>query len=275
VHAILRRHGCIEPAQSLKHRALERFERAAPNELWQMDFKGDFALRDASRCHPLALIDDHSRFSPCLSACADERTLTVRARLVSTFRRYGLPEAILVDHGAPWGYDPDSPHTGLTVWLMRLGVRVLHGRPYHPQTRGKIERFNRTLKDEVLRLAIPADLPDAQRRFERFRYVYNYQRPHDALGERPPIERYHPSPRHYPETLPAIEYDAGTLVRKVDSSAHISVHAQRFRIGKAFRGYPVQLLRAPDEALYDVMFMHHRIAQIDLRTGRTLKPLRP
>ena len=275
VHAVLRRHGCIQPEQSLKHRAYERFEREYPNELWQMDFKGDFALGNTSRCHALAVVDDHSRFSPCLEACANERTLTVRQRLEGVFRRYGMPEQILVDYGAPWGDEAHNPHTGFSVWLMRLGIRVLHGRPYHPQTRGKIERFNKTLDDEVLHWGTPRDLPDAQRRFDRFRYIYNYERPHQSIGDLPPIHRYQPSARSYPEHLPAIEYGPGSLVRKVDDKAQISFRTRRFRIGKAFRGYPVKIIQSSTEGLYDVYFMHFRIVRLNMRTGKAQNYLLP
>ena len=122
-----------------------RFERDRPNELWQMDFKGHFA-HDAGRCHPLTLLDDHSRFSLCLEACANQRGATVEASLVPTFERYGLPRRMVFDNGSPWGNGPGDPYTPLGVWLLRLGIAISHSRPYHPQTLGKDERFHRSLK---------------------------------------------------------------------------------------------------------------------------------
>ena len=101
-----------------------------------MDYKGHFAL-DAGRCHPLTVLDDHSRFAVGLWACGDERADTVRACLTGAFRRYGLPARMLMDNGSPWGSNAAHPYTRLTVWLLRLGVQVSHGRPYHPQTQGK------------------------------------------------------------------------------------------------------------------------------------------
>ena len=148
ITAILRRHGRIDPSEGAKHRAWQRFEHLEPNQLWQMDFKGHFAMLEG-RCHPLTVLDDHSRFSLGLEACGDERTQTVQQRLTRIFRRYGLPERMVMDNGAPWGHDADHHHTPLTVWLLRLGISVSHGRPYHPQTQGKDERFHRTLKAEV------------------------------------------------------------------------------------------------------------------------------
>ena len=126
ITGILRRHGRLDEAESLKHKAWTRFEHSAPNGLWQMDFKGHFALSQG-RCHPLTVLDDHSRFSLGLYACANERTLTVKDHLSEIFRRYGLPERILADNGSPWGDAPDSRYTPLGVWLLLLGVGIGHG----------------------------------------------------------------------------------------------------------------------------------------------------
>ena len=115
VHEILRRHGRIDPRVSADQARL-RFERPAPNELWQMDFKGWVTLAGGARCHPLTIVDDHSRFSPCLKACADQQGSTVRSHLESSFRRYGLPEAIFVDNGSPWGDASGGRWTRLCGW---------------------------------------------------------------------------------------------------------------------------------------------------------------
>jgi transposase InsO family protein len=136
ITAILHRQGRIAAAAEARHKPFERFERAAPNELWQMDYKGHFATR-AGRCHPLTVVDDHSRYAVGLRACGDERGGTVQAALTAIFRQYGLPERMLMDNGSPWGSDALHRHTWLTVWLLELGVGVSHGRPYHPQTQGK------------------------------------------------------------------------------------------------------------------------------------------
>ena len=142
---MLRRHGLLDPAESGTHRAFVRFERPDPNDLWQMDFKGHFPAGQG-RCHPLTVLDDHSRYALGLEACAGETLATVREQVTRLFRRYGLPKAILTDNGSPWGTCGGTGPSGFEVWLMRLGVRLLHGRPYHPQTQGKDERFHRTLE---------------------------------------------------------------------------------------------------------------------------------
>ena len=210
ITAILRRHGRLDESELLTPHAMIRFERDRPNELWQMDFKGHFA-HDAGRCHPLTLLDDHSRFSLCLEACANQRGATVEASLVPTFERYGLPRRMVFDNGSPWGNGPGDPYTPLGVWLLRLGIAISHSRPYHPQTLGKDERFHRSLKAEVLQGRRFRDLAHCRQAFAAWRHVYNLERPHEALDMAVPASRYRPSPRAYPPTLPAIEYAAGEV----------------------------------------------------------------
>jgi transposase InsO family protein len=264
ITGILRRHGLIDPEESAKHRAWRRFEAQAANDLWQMDFKGHFAT-DQGRCHPLTVLDDHSRFALGLEACGDERGQTVRQRLTDIFRRYGLPRKMLMDNGSPWGSDREHPYTPLTVWLLRLGVKVGHSGPYHPQTLGKDERFHRTLKAEVLQHCQGLELGACQRRFAAWRLVYNLERPHEALGLAPPVSRYRESPRGFPESLPVWEYGPGDVVRKVQALGWISFRGREFRVSKAFRGEAVALRLTLEDGVWAVFFGPHRIAQIHER----------
>lgn len=263
ITAILERHGKLCPERRMQ-RNWQRFEHEAPNRLWQMDFKGHFAT-EQGRCHPLTLVDDHSRYNLCLRAFDNERCDTVQQALLEVFRRYGLPERILCDNGSPWGDDADTPHTRLTVWLMRVGVGVSHGRPYHPQTQGKEERFHRTLQAEVVRRYTFRDLDDCQARFDRWREIYNHQRPHEALGLAVPSSRYKASWRSYPETLPPVEYAQGETVRRVDQNGRLSYGGRMWRAGKAFRDLPVALRQGDQDGVMDLYFCAHKVGSIDLR----------
>lgn len=265
VHAILKRHGLIDPNAAATARAWQRFEHVAPNHLWQMDFKGHVALQ-TRRCHPLTVLDDHSRFSLCLAACADETGNTVQTELTRTFEHYGLPDAMTMDNGAPWGTGADHLYTAFTLWLMRLNIRVTHSRPYHPQTQGKDERFHRTLKAEVLRGPPFRDLPHAQRRFDDWRTVYNFERPHEALGQQVPASRYRPSVRAFPGTLPPIEYGPDDLVRKVQDKGEFSFLGRTFHTSKCFHGYPIALRPTPEDGKFSIHFCATRIGFIDLRS---------
>jgi transposase InsO family protein len=261
---ILRRHHRLNEASAVQHPGpWQRFEREAPNELWQMDFKGHFATH-SGRCHPLTALDDHSRYNLVLSACGDEQDHTVRRALETAFRRYGLPLAILMDGGPPWSDTGGDPYTSFSIWLMRLGIRVLHGRPFHPQTQGKEERFHRTLKAEVLSGRSFRDLPDCQRAFDKWRPLYNTERPHEALGMATPAQRYRPSSRSFPNALPAIEYAPGDHIRKVDNDGFISFKNRPWRISKALRGQPVALRPTNQDGVFAVHYCAHRIATLDL-----------
>lgn len=271
ISGILRRHGLIDPEESRKHTAWVRFERARPNDLWQMDFKGHFAM-DSGRCHPLTVLDDHSRYCVGLRACENERGNTVRTCLTRLFRRYGLPRQMLMDNGAPWGSDAFHPWTPLSVWLLQLGIGVSHGRPYHPQTQGKDERFHRTLNAELIRGNRFEDLVDCQTRFDDWRTIYNERRPHEALEMSPPAKRFAASPRLYPEQLPEIEYGPGIEVRCVGDGGRMLFRSRHYRVGAAFRGHRVGLRPTEEDGVFEVYFGVHKIAWINERTGRWGRP---
>ncbi len=185
--------------------------------------------------------------------------------MTQAFERYGLPEFILADNGSPWGDGPYRGWTALGVWLLKLGIGLHHGRPYHPQTHGKNERFNRTLKAEVFAMKRFQDLDEVQRALDRWRSVYNLERPHEALGQDTPATRYRPSPRPMPKTPPAVEYDAGEIVRKVDTSTpHIAFKSRYWRVPGAFRGERVAIRPTARDGLFAVCFGAHKIAEIDL-----------
>jgi transposase InsO family protein len=263
VTAILRRHGVELGAFGGGETAFTRFERERPNELWQMDFKGHVALAQG-RLHPLTVLDDHSRFAVVVSACGDQQTATVRQRLVAAFRRYGLPEALITDNGSPWGDGPDTRFTPLGVWLIEQGIRIAHSRPYHPQTMGKDERFHRSLKAEVLAGPPFADLAAAERALERWRSVYNQERPHEALGLAVPASRYQPSRRDFVETSPAFDYAQGDIVRRVQQGGRVCLLGRTVKLPKAFRGKDIAFRPTTRDGAFEAFFRTQLIATVDL-----------
>jgi transposase InsO family protein len=264
VHDILRRHGRIVAAGA-NASACQRFEKPEPNLLWQMDFKGHIPLSGGGRCHPLTIVDDHSRYAVGLEACANEQAATVQGRLQQVFRRYGLPEAFFVDNGTPWGDASGQRWTRLGVWLLKLGVAVLHSRPYHPQSRGKNERFHRTLKAEVFALRRFHDLADAQRALDLWRPVYNFDRPHQALDQDVPASRYRASVRAMPARTPEVQYDNGEIVRRVGTTkAYVSFKGRLWKVPEAFCGEQLALRPRQADGQYDVCFGAYQVATIDL-----------
>lgn len=263
VHAILVRHGRINAEASQAARPWQRFEHAQPNDLWQMDFKGHVPMV-GGRCHPLTVLDDHSRYSLCLAACADEREGTVKAHLVATFRRYGLPARMTMDNGSPWG-DCEAYFTAMDVWLMKQGIRVSHSRPYHPQTQGKDERFHRTFKAEVLQGVTLPELDASQIVFDRWRVIYNHERPHEALAMQVPQQHYRVSPRKYQPSPAPPEYMDDRQIRRVQDRGLITWHSHDYRVGGAFTGEPVAVRPTLEEHILDVFWGTRRIAQINQR----------
>jgi transposase InsO family protein len=271
IHEILRRHGRVEPLPASPGKAYQRFERPAPNQLWQMDFKGWIRLADGTACHPLTVIDDHSRYAPCLRACADQRGPTVKGCLEDSFRRHGLPDAFFVDNGNPWSDPTGQRWTRFEVWLLKLGVRLVRSRPYHPQSRGKIERFHRTLAAEVFNLKTFDSFAQLQRAFDRWRETYNHQRPHQALDQASPASRYRPSPRTMPDQPPQPQYDPGDIVRTVSTTkAYVRFNGQLWRVPKAFRGEQLALRPLNRDGLYGVFFASHQISTIDLTNPKSV-----
>ena len=270
VHEVLRRHGRIVASASWCGRPYQRFEKPAPNLLWQMDFKGWEALSNGERCHPLTMLDDHSRYSLCLTACANQQSSTVQGQLETTFRRYGLPDGIFVDNGSPWGDASGQRWTRLGVWLLKLGIDVLHSRPYHPQSRGKNERFHYTLKAEVFALWRFRDLVDVQRAFDAWRTVYNFERPHEALDQEVPASRYRPSTRSMPDRVAPLEYDEHEIVRSVPTTKdYVSFKGRLWQVPRAFRGERVAIRPRNPDGHYGIFFGAREIAQIDLVGSNT------
>lgn len=264
VHQVLRRHGLIL-APPGGDRASLRFEATAPNDLWQMDFKGHSRLGDGTRLHPLTVIDDHSRFSPCLKALGSETGEEVKAALVQVFEVHGLPLRLFTDNGNPWGGSQGNAWTKFRVWLLKVGVELIHSRPYHPQSRGKNERFHRSLEAEVMSLRPLATRADAQTAFDRWRRLYNHQRPHGALDHAVPASRYRPSTRPMPRKLSEPHYEDGAITRQVSTTkGYIAFRGKHWKVPDAFQGERLAIRPLDTDGHFGVFFASYLIATIDL-----------
>ena len=247
---ILGRHNRIQQAPPTPT-ADQRFERPEPNQLWQIDFKGPIEVA-RRRLQPLSILDDHSRYLLALTPCGDLTMKTAWNVLWTVMGDAGMPLAILADNS--FG-NTQKRRLGLgwfDAHLIRCGIRPIHGRPYHPQTQGKVERFHGTLERELW--------PRVRRdRLDHFaedldywrRHVYNTLRPHEALGQQPPVLHWTPSPRKRPKTLPPLQYPAGSILRKVFSPGLIHYRHCRIRVGAGLIGQFVRLEeRHSDVAIY-------------------------
>ena len=260
---ILKRNERIEPEISQKHKPINRFARECPNDLWQMDYKGDFTMLNGQRCYPLTILDDHSRFSLCLKAEDSLSYERFYPALIQVFEMYGLPHELLCDNGKPWG-DSKGCITMFDVWMMRLNIRPIHGRPMHPQTQGKEERFHRTLKEELLRHRTMLNLCDAQQAFDDWQYEYNYERPHSALGLDVPAKHYKVSSRPFLQKPPEPDYPDGARLRRVNYKGYVSICRHRYYLSEAFAGTYLQLTDSGENSV-DLHYGSFRVASINLR----------
>ncbi|STY17000.1 transposase (ISmav2) [Legionella quateirensis] len=259
---VLKRHDCHVITSNKSKPATLRFEREQPNDLWQMDFKGSFMTED-KRCYPLTILDDCSRFSISLVACDSETSSIVKGHLTNIFHEFGLPNHINVDNGNPWGSADLTSYTSLQIWLMKLGIKITHSAPFHPQTNGKDERFHRTLKLEVLhqRSYKKKEIQDV---FNAWRHKYNYERPHEALNGRTPSHKYHVSSKRFSENPIPFEYEDG-IVKKVHSSnGMFCFRGERFRAGKGFNGEYIAIKETDKSDEFAVFFMDNFIKKVKL-----------
>lgn len=265
LNRIIKRNGLLRKEGS--HRpATQRFQRDRPNELWQMDFKGPVRLLEhGQRCHPLAILDDHSRYLIGLFALPSTRLEPVRRSLCHAFQHYGLPEQILTDRGAPfWSTTNSLGLTQLSVEVMNQGVQMAHGAVRHPQTQGKVERLHRTLQDEMNHRGTPRTLAACQAFFRTFRDRYNQDRPHEALGMGVPAERYVPSTRAYMPEPPPWFYPPTMSVAQLNPQGCLNYQGQRLFVCEALAQQWVGTLTVEGKLL--VQFRDMLIREIDLDT---------
>lgn len=263
IAAILKRNGFITPEESQQHTPWKRFVKEAPNELWQMDYKGHFAMLDGQRCHPLTMLDDYSRFSLCVDAHENEQWIPTKDSLVRVFREYGLPAAILCDNGSPWA-DNHNGYTPFEIWMMQMDVLPIHGRPLHPQTQGKEERFHRTMKRDLLATTPIRDLQHAQQAFDSFKYCYNYERPHEALELSTPSKFYKTSDRAYIENPTEPEYGPGAQLRKVNYKGYISICNYRYYLSESFIGKYIRIVPKQEDRV-SLCYGDFVVAKINLK----------
>jgi transposase InsO family protein len=269
ITAILGRHGTQNPMTQLAPPPArwQRFEAERPNDLWQIDFKAPVPVQDGTR-HPLLILDDHSRFVVGLTASPNHQHDTVVAALTALFQRYGLPARLLGDNGSPWGtshHGTGVPLTRLTAWLIRLGIAISHGRPYHPQTQGKIERCFRTLGGEVLSRTATLSPDQLQDRFEDWRLVYNHWRPHDALGGACPSSRYQASARLFPAEPPPLLYELSDTLVRVSAQGFIRLEKQRYFVSQAIPGDPVAVRPTAEPDIVAIWYGPQFVSFVDLR----------
>ena len=269
VSNILRRHGLTKP---VRRRARARptpgplASALGPNDLWCVDFKGWFATGNGKRCDPLTISDAYSRYLLCcqgLSGYTGSRV--VQPLFERVFREYGLPGAIRSDNGAPFVSAGLGGLSRLSVWWLRLGIRLERIAPGHPEQNGRHERMHRTLKEAVLQPP-RRNLGAQQAAFDEFQREYNEARPHESLNQHVPGSVYEPSRRDYPARLAEPEYPAGWEKRAVRSNGEIKWCGRKAYISQALIGQWVGL-KPEREGIWGLYFMGAELGQLDERAA--------
>jgi transposase InsO family protein len=272
IHAVLDRHDLVQPRKGRRFRAqgTPLSSGKAPNDLWCVDFKGEFKLGDGRYCYPLTVTDHASRYLLMCEALESVREETAFTAFESLFKDRGLPGAIRSDNGVPFA----SPHSlfglsRLSVWWLRLGISIERIKPGKPQQNGRHERMHLTLKKEATRPAKPNFLQQ-QARFDEFLQEFNQERPHEALSMKMPAEVYSPSKRPY-GGLDELIYPFHDRSVVVTTCGRICLHNKKINVSQVFSGQTLGI-KEVEENIWLVSFMEHDLGYIDLEE-RSIQPL--
>jgi putative transposase len=262
--SILDRHGLVERRRTrrvLKHPGGPVLRPLAPNEVVTADFKGQFRTRDGRYCYPVTIADSFSRYLLACQALSSTRTEEARPVFERLFRAVGLPEVIHTDNGSPFSSTGLHGLCALSVWWIRLGIQHQLSRPGKPQDNGAHERMHRTLKRATARPP-EANLEQQQRRFDAFRQEFNEERPHDALGGKPPARIWKPSSRPYPAKILGPQYPGHYEKRRVSSAGCIRFKTHVLFISQAIKQEWIGLDEI-DNGVWSVYFYDVLLARLD------------
>ena len=268
VNNILNRYGCISEEESLKHKPYQRFEKSQCNELWQTDFKGEFLTADDKYCFPLDILDDHSRFLIKIKPHLNTVNVVI-STFEAAFEEYGMPRAILSDNGRQFS-GLKHGFTQFEKWLMNLDILPIHGRIKHPQTQGKIERFHRTLNNELLKHTVFKDINDADEKLQIWRDKYNNIRPHEALNMKCPSEVYVPSNRTYTGKIENFAYGGQFHVVKVNSWGYVRFGGWQVYLSETMINEYIEFRPSHNGKSFIACYRNYKIAEFDAQTGQLI-----
>ncbi|MEX3010202.1 integrase core domain-containing protein [Hoeflea sp. TYP-13] len=273
VHAVLDRHGLVKRGRQRKRQRAQGTPLSAgsvANALWCADYKGEFKLGNGQYCYPLTATDHASRMLLMCEAHGSTKEINGLPAFQRLFEERGLPDAIRTDNGLPFA-SPNGLYnlSRLSVWWLRLGIRIERIRPGHPQQNGRHERMHLTLKKETTRPPGKNSLQQ-QARFDAFLSEFNTERPHEALDMKCPNEVYAPSPRPY-QGLPEVTYPFHDRDILVTACGRICMHRKKINISQVLAGQRLGI-KEVDDGIWLISFMHYDLGYIDLEQ-RTLQTI--
>jgi len=237
-----------------------------PNDVWSIDYKGQFFTKDNRVCYPLTISDNFSRYLFKCQGLPGPRYKETKKILTEAFREYGLPYALRSDNGTPFASTSIAGLSRLSIWLIQHSVIPERIEKGCPQQNGRHERMHRTLKYESLD-NIAKNLKEQQKSFDFFLYDYNYERPHESLNQKTPSEVYRKSLRIYKEQILKPEYDCGHIVQQVHIHGDIRFNGQRYFLTELLRGQQVGLKQV-DEDSWNIFYYFYPIATLNLRKNK-------
>ncbi len=266
VDRVIARNGLIREKDKQRP-ATRRFQREKPNQLWQMDFKGEYRLPGGA-CYPLSIIDDHSRYSIGLIGLRSTNSEQVTRHLINCFVEFGLPDAMLMDHGAPW-YATSHPDgmSRITVMLRQQGIQPIFSGVGHPQTQGKVERFHRTLSHYLKWHGVPQEFDPFCNVLGEFRYIYNEVKPHTALNRLTPAQCYRPSTKRFNPSPPEWQYPPGASVKKLTPRGTLHWHGHLYFVSQALPDEKVWCRQVEHRLL--IVYRDQFVRELDLNSGRS------
>jgi transposase InsO family protein len=264
---ILARHDRVRrrrARQRWKHPGAAALCTTAPNQVWTIDFKGQFRTRNGIYCYPLTVIDHFSRYLLCCHGLLDVRGAGVKPQLRRLFRAHGLPDAIRSDNGSPFASTGIHGLNGLNVWWLQLGISHQRITPGSPQENGAHERLHRTLKARATKPPA-ANLNLQQRVFNEFQHTYNALRPHEALDDETPASRWTPAARAYPERIAPPEYPGHVEVRRISTAGTFRLHSGQYFLSQALNGEFVGFEEVQD-GVWNILYYTTLLGRFDERT---------
>jgi len=266
VFDILERHGRVRSRRHhrrWKHPGAAPFNTTAPNQIWTVDFKGQFRMRDGLYCYPLTIVDHFSRYLLCCYGLPDVRGKAVKNQFLRLFREQGLPDAIRSDNGTPFASTGIHGLSRLNVWWLKLGITHQRITPGNPQQNGAHERMHRTLKARATKPPA-ANLNIQQRVFNGFRQTYNDIRPHEALDDETPASRWTPSTHAFPERIAPPQYPGHVEVRRVSNAGTFRLHSGQQFLSQALNGENIGLEEVQD-AIWNILYYDTLLGRFDER----------
>jgi transposase InsO family protein len=262
---IFKREGLVKPRR-IKH-SVESYSQPflecdCPNKVWSADFKGQFRTKDGKLCYPLTITDNFSRFILLCRGLERPTHDQVRPWFESTFRRYGLPEAIRTDNGSPFASVGLRGLSRLSAWFIKLGIRPERIAKAHPEQNGRHERMHRTLKEAT---ATPphANLTEQQKAFNNFVEEYNFDRPHEALAMKKPAAVYEFSKQAFTSRTAPMKYGSEVIVRPVRNSGEICWKGKRIYISQALSGERIGLRQLEAEQNWEIFYGFQKLGILD------------